>query len=56
MKLTSDNLSFSSYSKVNVLFKLLTLGFSLQETLALLTILIKTIQCEMENDIGNYYY
>ena len=37
-------------------FKLLFFDFSLKETLTPLTMLVKTIHCETENDIGKYYH
>ena len=36
-------------------FKLLSFDFSLKETLILLKMLVKTIHCKTEKDIGKYY-
>ena len=36
-------------------FKLLSFDFSLKETLTLLTMLVETIHCKTENDMGKYY-
>ena len=38
------------------LLKLLSFDISLKKTLILLTMLVKTIHCKTENDIGKYYH
>ena len=38
-----------------IFFKLPSFDFSLRETLTLLALLIKTIQCKLENGIGKYH-
>ena len=42
--------------KLMLSFKLLSFDFSLKETRALLTMLVKTIYCKAENDIGKCYH
>ena len=37
-------------------FKLLSFDFLLKETVTLFRLLVKTIHCKTENDIGKYYY